>query len=214
MVVIGQKFPEIEVNTTHGKMRLPDQFKGKWFVLFSHPADFTPVCTTEFYGMQIRLKKFKELGAEVIGLSVDQVFSHLKWAEWIKDNLDVEIEFPIIADDRGMVAETLGMIPEGASITARAVFIVDPKGTIRAIVYYPAEVGRDWDEILRALKALQISDANGVAMPHKWPENELIKDKVIVPPAGTVDLIKKRKEQEKKGEIKCYDWWLCYKELE
>jgi len=213
MVVIGQKFPEIEVNTTHGKMRLPDKFKGKWFVLFSHPADFTPVCTTEFYGMQIRLKKFKELGAEVIGLSVDQVFSHLKWAEWIKDNLDVEIEFPIIADDRGMVAEALGMIPEGASITARAVFIVDPKGVIRAIVYYPAEVGRDWDEILRALKALQISDANGVAMPHKWPENELIKDKVIVPPAGTVDLIKKRKEQEKKGEIKCYDWWLCYKEL-
>ena len=213
MVVIGQKFPEIEVNTTQGKMRLPDQFKGKWFVLFSHPADFTPVCTTEFYGMQIRLKKFKELGAEVIGLSVDQVFSHLKWAEWIKDNLDVEIEFPIIADDRGMVAEALGMIPEGASITARAVFIVDPKGVIRAIVYYPAEVGRDWDEILRALKALQISDANGVAMPHKWPENELIKDKVIVPPAGTVDLIKKRKEQEKKGEIKCYDWWLCYKEL-
>ena len=213
MVVIGQKFPEIEVNTTHGKMKLPDQFKGKWFVLFSHPADFTPVCTTEFYGMQIRLKKFKELGAEVIGLSVDQVFSHLKWAEWIKDNLDVEIEFPIIADDRGMVAEALGMIPEGASITARAVFIVDPKGVIRAIVYYPAEVGRDWDEILRALKALQISDANGVAMPHKWPENELIKDKVIVPPAGTVDLIKKRKEQEKKGEIKCYDWWLCYKEL-
>ncbi|RLD13785.1 MAG: peroxiredoxin [Caldiserica bacterium] len=213
MVVIGQKFPEVEVNTTHGKMRLPDQFKGKWFVLFSHPADFTPVCTTEFYGMQIRLKKFKELGAEVIGLSVDQVFSHLKWAEWIKDNLDVEIEFPIIADDRGMVAEALGMIPEGASITARAVFIVDPKGVIRAIVYYPAEVGRDWDEILRALKALQISDANGVAMPHKWPENELIKDKVIVPPAGTVDLIKKRKEQEKKGEIKCYDWWLCYKEL-
>ena len=213
MVVIGQKFPEIEVNTTHGKMKLPDQFKGKWFVLFSHPADFTPVCTTEFYGMQIRLKKFKDLGAEVIGLSVDQVFSHLKWAEWIKDNLDVEIEFPIIADDRGMVAEALGMIPEGASITARAVFIVDPKGTIRAIVYYPAEVGRDWDEILRALKALQISDANGVAMPHKWPENELIKDKVIVPPAGTVNLIKKRKEQEKKGEIKCYDWWLCYKEL-
>jgi len=135
MVVIGQKFPEIEVNTTHGKMKLPDQFKGKWFVLFSHPADFTPVCTTEFYGMQIRLKKFKDLGAEVIGLSVDQVFSHLKWAEWIKDNLDVEIEFPIIADDRGMVAEALGMIPEGASITARAVFIVDPKGTRRAIVY-------------------------------------------------------------------------------
>ncbi len=213
MVIIGQKFPEIEVNTTHGKMKLPEHFKGKWFVLFSHPADFTPVCTTEFYAMQIRLKKFKELRAEVIGLSIDQVFSHLKWAEWIKDNLNVEIEFPIIADDRGSVAEALGMIPEGSTNTARAVFIVDPKGVIRAIVYYPAEVGRDWDEVLRLLRALQVSDKNGVALPHKWPENELIKDNVIVPPAGSVDLIKKRKEQEERGEIKCYDWWLCYKEL-
>ncbi len=213
MIVLGEKFPEIVVNTTHGKFKLPDDLKGKWFVLFSHPADFTPVCTTEFYAMQLRLKKFKELGVEVLGLSVDQVFSHLKWAEWIKDKLDVEIEFPIIADDRGMVAEALGMIPSGASITARAVFMVDPKGTIRAIVYYPAEVGRDWDEILRALKALQISDANKVALPHKWPENEMIKDRVIIPPAGTVDMIKKREESEKKGEIECYDWWLCHKKL-
>ena len=153
MVVIGEKFPEVEVNTTHGKMKLPDAFAGKWFVLFSHPADFTPVCTTEFYAMQKRLDKFKEMGVEVIGLSVDQVFSHLKWMEWIKDNLGEEIQFPVIADDRGDLAEMLGMIPQGATITARAVFIVDPKGTIRAIVYYPAEVGRDWDEILRALKA-------------------------------------------------------------
>ena len=213
MVVIGEKFPEIEVKTTHGNIKLPDEFKGKWFVLFSHPADFTPVCTTEFYGMQKRLKKFKELGAEVIGLSVDQVFSHLKWMEWIKDNLEEEIEFPIIADDRGTVAETLGMIPQGETITARAVFIVDPKGTIRAIIYYPAEVGRDWDEILRALKALQISDKHGVALPHKWPDNELIKDRVIIPPAGTTEGIKKREKAKEKGEIECYDWWLCHKKL-
>lgn len=213
MVVIGEKFPEIEVKTTHGNIKLPDEFKGKWFVLFSHPADFTPVCTTEFYGMQKRLKKFKELGAEVIGLSVDQVFSHLKWMEWIKDNLEEEIEFPIIADDRGTIAETLSMIPQGATITARAVFIVDPKGTIRAIVYYPAEVGRDWDEILRALKALQISDKHSVALPHKWPENELIKDRVIIPPAGTTEEIKKREKAKEKGEIECYDWWLCHKKL-
>ncbi len=213
MVVIGEKFPEVEVNTTHGRMKLPDHFAGKWFVLFSHPADFTPVCTTEFYGMQKRLDKFKELGVEVIGLSVDQVFSHLKWMEWIKDNLGVEIQFPVIADDRGDLAEMLGMIPTGSTQTARAVFIVDPKGTIRAIVYYPAELGRDWDEILRAVKALQISDANGVAMPHKWPNNELIKDRVIVPPAGSVDAIKDREERKKKGEIECYDWWLCHKSL-
>ena len=213
MVVIGEKFPEVEVKTTHGNMKLPDAFKGKWFVLFSHPADFTPVCTTEFYGMQKRLKKFKELGAEVIGLSVDQVFSHLKWIEWIKDNLKEEIQFPVIADDRGMTAEALGMIPAGASITARAVFIVDPKGVIRAIVYYPAEVGRDWDEILRALKALQISDKHGVALPHKWPENELIKERVIIPPAGTTDQIKEREKAKSKGEIECFDWWLCHKKL-
>lgn len=213
MVVIGEKFPEIEVNTTHGPKKLPEAYSGKWFVLFSHPADFTPVCTTEFYAMQQRLEKFMEMGVEVIGLSVDQVFSHLKWMEWIKDNLGVDIEFPVIADDRGMVAEALGMIPNGATTTARAVFMVDPKGTIRAIVYYPAEVGRDWDEILRAVKALQTSDANGVALPHKWPENELIKDRVIVPPAGTTDAIKQRDEAKAKGEIECYDWWLCHKSL-
>ncbi|KAA0005275.1 MAG: peroxiredoxin [Thermoplasmata archaeon] len=214
MVVIGEKFPEVEVKTTHGNMKLPDAFKGKWFVLFSHPADFTPVCTTEFYAMQKRLEKFKELGAEVIGLSVDQVFAHLKWTEWIKDNLGEEIQFPIIADDRGMLAEKLGMIPSGSSITARAVFIVDPNATIRAIVYYPAEVGRDWDEILRALKALQISDKHGVALPHKWPENELIGDHAIVPPAGDVETIKERMEAKERGEIECYDWWLCHKKLE
>ena len=213
MVVIGEKFPEVEVKTTHGSMKLPDHFKGKWFVLFSHPADFTPVCTTEFYGMQLRLNKFRELGAEVIGLSVDQVFSHLKWMEWIRDNLNVEIEFPVIADDRGELAEMLGMIPSGATITARAVFIVDPEGTVRAIVYYPAEVGRDWDEILRALKALQVSDKNGVALPHKWPDNELIRDRVIVPPASTTEQIKEREEAKRRGEMECYDWWLCHKKL-
>jgi len=213
MAAIGEKFPEVEVKTTYGEMKLPDAFKGKWFVLFSHPGDFTPVCTTEFYGMQIRLGKFRELGAEVIGLSIDQVFAHLKWAEWIKDNLGVEIEFPIIADDRGILAETLGMIPSGASNTARAVFIVDPNGIIRTIVYYPAEVGRDWDEILRALKALQTSDKHHVALPHKWPENELVKDHVIVTPAGTIDQIREREEAKAKGEIECYDWWLCHKKL-
>ncbi len=211
--VLGEEFPEMEVNTTHGKIKLPEDYKGKWFVLFSHPADFTPVCTTEFYAMQQRLEKFKELGAEVIGLSVDQVFSHLKWAEWIKDNLNLEIEFPIIADDTGAIAKKLGMIPAGGTATARAVFIVDPQGKIRAIIYYPPEVGRDWDEVLRALKALQTSDANKVALPHKWPENELIKDRAIVPPAGTVEAIKEREEAQKKGEIECYDWWFCHKKL-
>jgi len=215
MVVIGEKFPEVEVKTTHGVIKLPDYFieKGKWFVLFSHPADFTPVCTTEFYAMQQRVEEFRKLGVEPIGLSVDQVFSHIKWIEWIKENLGVEIDFPIIADDRGELADKLGMIPSGATNTARAVFIVDDKGIIRAIVYYPAEVGRDWDEILRLVKALKVSDEKGVALPHKWPNNELIGDKVIIPPASTTEEKKQREEAKAKGEIECYDWWFCYKEL-
>ena len=158
------------------------------------------------------------MNAKLIGLSVDQVFSHLKWIEWIRDNIEVDgkkidIQFPIIADDKGELAEMLGMIPAGATITARAVFIVDPKGVIRAIIYYPAEVGRDIDEILRLLKALQTSDEHGVALPHKWPENELIGDRVIVPPAATVEQVKEREEAEKKGEIECFDWWLCHKKI-
>ena len=216
MVVIGEKFPEVEVNTTHGRIKLPDYFteQGKWFVLFSHPADFTPVCTTEFYGMQKRVEEFRKLGAEPIGLSLDQVFSHLKWAEWIKENLGEGITFPIIADDMGDLAKELGMIPSGSTQTARAVFVVDDTGTIRAIVYYPAEVGRDWDEILRLVKALKISTEKGVALPHKWPNNELIGDRAIVPPAGTVEQIKEREEAKAKGEIDCYDWWFCHKKLE
>ncbi len=216
MVVIGEKFPEVEVTTTHGRIKLPDYFteQGKWFVLFSHPADFTPVCTTEFYGMQKRVEEFRKLGAEPIGLSLDQVFSHLKWAEWIKENLGEEITFPIIADDMGDLAKELGMIPSGATATARAVFVVDDKGVIRAIVYYPAEVGRDWDEILRLVKALKINTEKGVALPHKWPNNELIGDRAIVPPAASVDDIKAREEAKAKGEIECYDWWFCHKKLD
>ncbi|NJF24235.1 peroxiredoxin [Thermococcus sp. Bubb.Bath] len=215
MVVIGEKFPEVEVNTTFGKIKLPEHFtkEGKWFVLFSHPADFTPVCTTEFYAMQKRAEEFRKLGVEPIGLSVDQVFSHLKWAEWIKETLGEEITFPIIADDRGDLAEALGMIPSGSTQTARAVFVVDDKGTIRAIVYYPAEVGRDWDEVLRLVKALKTSDEKGVALPHKWPNNELIGDRGIVSPAGTVDQIKEREEAKARGEIECYDWWFCHKKI-
>lgn len=216
MVVIGEKFPEVEVKTTHGVIKLPDYFteQGKWFILFSHPADFTPVCTTEFYALQKRIDQFRELGVEPIGLSVDQVFSHIKWMEWIKENLGEEITFPVIADDRGDLADRLGMIPSGATITARAVFVVDDKGVIRAIVYYPAEVGRDWDEILRLVKALKTSTEKGVALPHKWPNNELIGDRAIVPPAGSVDQIKEREEARARGEIECYDWWFCHKKLE
>jgi len=209
MPLIGDKFPEMTVQTTHGMMTLPEAFEGQWFILFSHPADFTPVCTTEFYAFQQRYDEFRELNTELIGLSIDQVFSHIKWGEWINDNLDEEIEFPIIAD-HGKVANTLGLIHPGAgSSTVRAVFFVDPESTIRAILYYPAELGRNFDEFVRMIKAFQVSDDQGVAMPANWPNNELIGDRVIVPPASTVEDAKERLE-----EYECYDWWLCHKPVE
>lgn len=211
---LGEKFPEVEVVTTHGRMKLPDAFKGKWFVLFSHPADFTPVCTTEFVAFQKRYDEFKKLNCELIGLSIDQVFAHIKWVEWIKEKLDIEIQFPIIADDTGRVAEMLGLIhPAKGTNTVRAVFIVDPDATVRAIIYYPQELGRNMDEILRAVKALQISDAEGVAMPANWPNNELVGDRVIIPPAMSEEEAKERLERAKIGEIECYDWWFCHKKV-
>jgi len=211
---LGEKFPEMTVKTTRGMKNLPGDYAGKWFVLFSHPGDFTPVCTTEFIAFQRRVEKFKEMNCELIGHSIDQVYAHLKWEEWIKDNLDTEITFPIIADSMGDVAYQLGMIHPGkGSNSVRAVFIVDAEGLIRIMLYYPQEIGRNMDEILRVVKALQTADANSVAMPANWPNNELFGDRVIVPPAGDVETVEKRRQQAEAGEIECLDWWLCHKSL-
>jgi len=213
MPLLGDNFPEMTVQTTHGVFKLPEHFKGKWFVLFSHPADFTPVCTTEFVAFQKKYDKFKALNCELIGLSVDQVFSHIKWEEWIKDNMNVQIEFPIIADT-GKVADALGIIHPGKGTnTVRAVFIVDPDAKLRIMFYYPQELGRNIDEILRAVEGMQVSDKNGVAIPANWPNNELVNDHVIIPPATDVKTAKERLEDAKKGEFECYDWWLCHKKL-
>jgi len=207
--LIGDKFPEMTVQTTHGMKTLPGDYAGKWIVLFSHPADFTPVCTTEFVSFAMKYDQFKALNAELVGLSMDQVFSHIKWDEWIKDNLDVQIPFPIIADAAGIVAGKLGMVHPGkGSTTVRAVFLIDPQGIIRIILYYPQEIGRNMDEILRALEALQVADKNKVAIPANWPNNELIGNRVIIPPATDV---KAAKERVKNNE--CYDWWFCHKAL-
>jgi len=208
MPLIGDPFPSFEVQTTHGKMKLPDHFKGDWFILFSHPADFTPVCTTEFVAFQKRIEQFRDLDCQLIGLSVDQVFSHIKWVQWIKENLGVEITFPIIADT-GPVAGQLGLIHPGkGSNTVRAVFIVDPQGTIRAILYYPQELGRNMDEIVRMVRGFRVADENGVAIPANWPDNELVKDEVIVPPATDV-----KTAEERMKEYECFDWWMCHKKL-
>ena len=205
---IGEKFPEMEVNTDKGKIKLPDYFtqQGKWFILFSHPADFTPVCTTEFVAFAKRYEDFKKIGVELIGLSVDNSFSHIKWKEWIKEKLGVEIPFPIIADPLGQVAGKLGLIhAESGVVTVRAVFIVDDKGIIRAILYYPTETGRNIDEILRLVHILKLSDKYGRAVPANWPNNEIIGDNLIVPPAST-----EQEAQERLKQFKCFDWWFCY----
>ena len=207
--LLGEAFPEMEVQTTHGKMSFPKDLKGKWTVLFSHPADFTPVCTTEFVAFNKRYNKFKKLNCQLIGLSIDQVFAHIKWTEWIKENLNETIKFPIIADDMGLVAEQLGMI-HGAkgTNTVRAVFIIDPKGLVRTVLYYPQEVGRSVDEILRTVNALQVSDANSVACPENYPNNETVGKDVIIPPADNEKLANRRKKQKD-----CFDWWFCHKKL-
>jgi peroxiredoxin (alkyl hydroperoxide reductase subunit C) len=208
--LIGEKIPSLKVQTTYGIKNIPDDYKGKWIVLFSHPGDFTPVCTTEFVAFAKRNEEFKKMNTELIGLSIDQVFSHIKWVEWIQDKLKVQIPFPIIADDMGNVALKLGMIHPGKGTnTVRAVFIIDPRGAVRLILYYPQEIGRQVNEVLRALKALQISDINKVAMPENWPNNELIKDKVIIPPPK--DFLEAEKRMNPKDG---YDWWFTYKELE
>ena len=212
--IIGEKFPYMEVMTTMGERKLPDDYSGKWLVLFSHPADFTPICTTEFVEFALNNDNFQNLNTELIGLSVDQSFSHIKWIEWINDNIKVKIPFPIISDPLGNHSKKLGMIsPFKGANTVRAVFIIDDKGIIRSILYYPQEIGRNINEILRTVKALQISDLHQVALPANWPYNSLVGDKVILRPPTSINESKKRLENAESENYQCYDWWFCFKTL-
>jgi peroxiredoxin (alkyl hydroperoxide reductase subunit C) len=179
---INEVAPDFNVVTTHGPRKLAD-YKGKWLILFSHPADFTPVCTTEFIGFANAADRFKALNCELLGLSIDSVFAHLAWTRNIKEKFDVEIPFPIIEDLKMDVARAYGMIHPGAGDTSavRATFLIDPDNKIRAMVYYPMSNGRSVNEIFRLLQALQTSDKNGVATPENWQPGEA----VIVPPPKT-----------------------------
>lgn len=209
--LLGQSFPRIEVKTTQGVRILPDDYTGKWFILFSHPGDFTPVCTTEFVEFTLHIDEFMNLNTELIGLSVDQTFSHIKWIEWINEKLKVKIPFPVIEDSLGMVSKKLGMIsPYKGTNTVRAVFIIDDKGIIRAILYYPQEIGRNINEIIRIIKALQTTDQYKVATPANWPYNSLIGDKVILPPPQTIQEAKLRLQSSNQNGYSCYDWWFCF----
>mgnify|MGYP000235862790 CR=1 FL=1 len=206
---IGDTFPDLTVETSMGEVSLPDDYEGQWLVLFSHPGDFTPVCTSEFVAFQQRYDEFEDVNAELLGLSVDRVHSHIKWTDWIDENLDVDIQFPIIADDQGTVAQRLGMLHPGAgTATVRTVFVIDPEGTVRLRLTYPMEIGRNIDEILRSLRALQKSNDDGVAAPADWPSNDTFGDQVLLSPPGTkADAAARKAEAADDEDLNYYDWW-------
>ncbi|HHX99301.1 TPA: peroxiredoxin [Candidatus Dojkabacteria bacterium] len=211
---IGDKAPEFKAVTTQGDIDFPKQYEGSWVILFSHPADFTPVCTSEFMTFAARENEFEELNCKLVGLSVDGLYSHIAWLRTIKEKMewngmkDVEVTFPLIEDITMEVSKKYGMIQPGESETkaVRAVFFIDPKGIIRTIIYYPQSTGRNFDELLRVLKSLQTADEFGIATPADWNPG----DDVIVPTAGSCGVAKDRMQD---GDMDCKDWFFCTKKL-
>ena len=212
--LIGEKAPAFEADTTQGRLRFPDDLKGKWVILFSHPADFTPVCTTEFMTFAAMQPEFKALNCELVGLSIDSVFSHIAWLRTIREKIDykgmknVEVTFPVIADVKMDIARKFGMLQPFASTTqaVRAVFIIDPTAVVRAILYYPMSNGRNLQEIKRLLMAMQYSDQFKVATPANWQPG----DDVIIPPPGSCGTARERVEQAG-SDYQCLDWFMCLK---
>jgi len=212
---IGDKAPSFKAVTTQGAINFPEDYKDSWVILFSHPADFTPVCTSEFMTFAHLEKKFNEANCKLVGLSIDGLYSHIAWLRTIKEKIEykgmknIEVTFPLIEDITMEIAKKYGMIQPGESSTkaVRAVFFVDAKGIIRAIIYYPLSLGRNFDELYRALIAMQTADMFSVATPADWRPG----DEVIVPPAGSCGVAKER--MESKGLMKCYDWFFCTKPI-
>lgn len=212
---IGEPAPGFSAITTQGPINFPADFQGSWVILFSHPADFTPVCTSEFMTFATLENKFAEVNCKLVGLSVDGLYSHIAWLRTIREKIqfkgmkDVEVNFPLIEDITMEVAKKYGMIQPGESSTkaVRAVFFIDPKGIIRAMIYYPLSLGRNFDEIYRVIVALQTADKFGVAMPADWKPGE----DVIIPTAGSCGVARERMASV--NGMKCYDWFFCTKEL-
>jgi len=213
---IGEMAPSFEAVTTQGPIKFPEDFKGKWVILFSHPADFTPVCTSEFMTFATLENEFEALNCKLVGLSVDGLYSHIAWLRTIKEKIEykgmknVEVKFPLIEDITMTVAKRYGMIQPGESNTkaVRAVFVIDPEGKIRTIIYYPLSLGRNFDELLRVVMALQTADAFSVATPADWRPG----DDVIVPTAGSCGVAKDRMEGKESG-VTCHDWFFCTKPI-
>jgi peroxiredoxin (alkyl hydroperoxide reductase subunit C) len=206
MPVLGEPAPDFSAETTHGPFKLSD-FNGKWVVMFSHPADFTPVCTTEFLAFASVYEELKAMNVQLIGLSVDSVSAHLAWVHAVKEKMGIDIPFPIIADLSMNIAKSYGMIHQGQSTTAtvRTVFFIDDKGIVRAMIYYPLQNGRYIPEIIRLVKALQTTDKYKVSTPANWQPG----DKVVVPPPKTAEEMKKRPTEG----YECKDWYLCFKKI-
>jgi peroxiredoxin (alkyl hydroperoxide reductase subunit C) len=213
MPLIGDDAPEFTATTTQGVINFPNDYKGKWVILFSHPADFTPVCTSEFMTFARMQKEFKDLNTELIGLSVDSLYAHIAWLRTIKEKIkwngmeNMEVTFPLIEDISMDVANKFGMIQPNQSNTqaVRAVFVIDPESKIRTILYYPLSTGRNFDEIKRIIQALQKADKDGVATPADWRPG----DDVIVPPAGSCGVAKDRMTEA--DDMYCLDWFMCLK---
>lgn len=213
MPLIGEKAPAFGAVTTQGKINFPEDYKGKWVILFSHPADFTPVCTTEFMTFASMADEFKALNTELIGLSVDSLYAHIAWLRKIQDlewcgMKNVEVKFPLIEDIKMDVAKLYGMIQPGQSDTqaVRAVFIIDPNAVIRAVLYYPLSMGRNFDELKRMILALQKADSDKCATPANWRPG----DDVIVPTAGSCGTAKERMESKDENTY-CLDWFMCFR---
>ncbi|MBD3265061.1 peroxiredoxin [bacterium] len=204
---LGEPAPQFEAVTTFGTLKLSD-FAGSWLIMFSHPADFTPVCTTEFIGFSQIHPQLRELNCELLGLSIDSVYSHIAWARNVEEKFGQKITFPIIADLDKKVATLYGMVQPGESKTetSRCVFVIDDKQVLRAMIYYPLSTGRNMDEMLRLIQALQTSDKEGVATPCNWRPGE----KVIVPPANTMEMAESR---SKETGLEYTDWYFCKKEV-
>ena len=214
---IGEKAPEFKAVTTQGEINFPADYKGSWVILFSHPADFTPVCTSEFMTFASMEQQFNEAGCKLVGLSVDGLYSHIAWLRTIKEKIEyrgmknVEVKFPLIEDITMEVATKYGMMMPGESNTkaVRAVFFIDPKGVIRTIIYYPLSLGRNFDELYRALIALKTADEFGIATPADWRPG----DDVIISPAGSCGAAQDRMEGKEEG-LECKDWFFCTKKID
>ncbi len=217
MPVIGQVAPSFVAETTQGTIHFPEDYKGKWVILFSHPADFTPVCTTEFMTFATMEPQFEALNTKLVGLSIDSLYSHIAWLRTIKEKLkykgmaNVEVNFPLIEDIKMEVSKRYGMLQPAASDTkaVRAVFFIDPESRIRAIIYYPLSSGRNFQEIKRLLVAMQTADKYKVATPADWQPG----DPVIVPPPGSCGTAKERVDSAAQEGIECLDWFFCLKPL-